>query len=278
MASGNDLLRNQWFYQHSNLASLQFSYPGLARIAWSYVCLLVLALVLLAFATTPRRRDGAPDRSIKERTDDEEKTPARRAGLPGMSRAAAHAADAMDPQLRNRCRRAVAGGLHYLRGQQAPDGSVLKSVGITALSLRAFLESPEKYSESDGPFITRQVEFMLANVQADGSISTTLQSTAYNTAVALNALAATKNPEVRRRDRRRRESTCSATRPTRSEGYKPDHRFYGGIGYGGGERPDMSNLYIVLEGLKATSDRPEGSRLAEGAGVRQSFAEPQREQ
>ena len=29
VASGNDLLRNQWFYQHSNLAALQFSYPSL---------------------------------------------------------------------------------------------------------------------------------------------------------------------------------------------------------------------------------------------------------
>ena len=30
VASGNDLLRNPWFYQHSNLAALQFSYPSLA--------------------------------------------------------------------------------------------------------------------------------------------------------------------------------------------------------------------------------------------------------
>ncbi len=29
VASGNDLLRNQWFYQHANLAALLFSYPGL---------------------------------------------------------------------------------------------------------------------------------------------------------------------------------------------------------------------------------------------------------
>jgi len=169
--------------------------------------------------------------------------------------AAAHAADAMDPQLRNRCRRAVAGGLHYLRGQQAPDGSVLKSVGITALSLRAFLESPEKYSESDGPFITRQVEFILANVRADGSISTSLQSTAYNTAVALNALAATKNPKYDAVIAGARKYLLSH-QADEGEGYTPDHAFYGGIGYGGGERPDMSNVYIVLEGLKATSTDP----------------------
>ncbi len=75
----------------------------------------------------------------------------------------AHAANgAMDPDLRRRTVRAIAGGLHYLRGQQAPDGSLLKSVGITALALRGFLESPEKYNEADGAFVTRQVEFLLA--------------------------------------------------------------------------------------------------------------------
>lgn len=167
----------------------------------------------------------------------------------------AHAAPDMDPALRRRCVRGIAGGLHYLRGQQAPDGSILKSVGITALSLRAFLESPEKYNESDGPFITRQVEFILANVRSDGSISTTLQSTAYNTAVAMVALAATKNPKY--------DAVIAGARKyllthqaDEGEGYKPDHQYYGGIGYGGGERPDMSNLYVVLEGLKATSTDP----------------------
>lgn len=50
VASGNDLLRNEWFYQHSNLASLQISYPRLAHLAWSYVSACsTLALVALAF-------------------------------------------------------------------------------------------------------------------------------------------------------------------------------------------------------------------------------------
>ena len=172
-----------------------------------------------------------------------------------LAAASAGAADKMDPQLLRRGRRAVAGGLHYLRGQQAADGSLLKSVGITALALRAFLESPEGYNESDGPFVTRQVDFLLANVKNDGSISASLQATAYNTAVALNALAATRNPKY--------DAVIAAARKflihhqaDEEEGYKPDHPYYGGIGYGGGERPDLSNVYIVLEGLKATSTDP----------------------
>lgn len=168
---------------------------------------------------------------------------------------ASHAADPMDPALREKARRAVDAGLHYLRGQQAEDGSVAKSVGITALSLRAFLESHRGYNEGDGPFITRQVEYIVSKVNDDGSISESLQNRSYNTAVVLNALGATKNPKY--------EPIVAGGRKflvghqiDEGEGYKADHRYYGGVGYGGDERPDMSNLYLALEGLKAASTDP----------------------
>lgn len=164
-------------------------------------------------------------------------------------------AEGLDPDLRRRVVRSIAGGLHYLRGQQAQDGSLFKSVGVTALALRAFLESPEKYTENDGPFITRPVEFLLANVRADGSISASLQSTAYNTAVAINALAATGNPKYAAAIAGA-QKYLAGHQADEGEGYTPDHPFYGGIGYGGGERPDLSNLYVVLEGLKAASTDP----------------------
>jgi len=54
VASSNDLLRNQWFYQHSNIASLQVEYPALAGIVWSYA-LLLLALGLLVLTLRRRR-------------------------------------------------------------------------------------------------------------------------------------------------------------------------------------------------------------------------------
>lgn len=180
-------------------------------------------------------------------------TPA--AGLLALAPAAFAATDKMDPEIRRRAVRAVAGGLHFLRGQQGPDGSVMRSVGITALSLRAFLESPSAYNESDGPFITRQVEFIAGAARPDGSISTTLQSTAYNTAVAMNALVATKNPKYAAIIEGGRKYLAKH-QTDEDEGYKPDHRYYGGIGYGGGERPDLSNLYVSLEGLKAAATDP----------------------
>ena len=168
---------------------------------------------------------------------------------------AARAAGAMDADLRSKARRAVANGLHYLRTQVGSDGSLLKSVGVTALSLRAFLESPAAYNESDGGFVTRQVDFLLSKVQADGSISESMQAKSYNTAVALNALAATKNPKYKDVIAGGRKFLISH-QMDENEGYQPDHRYYGGIGYSGGERPDLSNVYFALEGLKAADTDP----------------------
>ena len=73
--------------------------------------------------------------------------------------------------------------------------------------------------------------------------------------MAINALVATKNPKYDAVIAGARKYLLSH-QADEGEGYKPDHPFYGGIGYGGGERPDLSNVYIVLEGLKAAATDP----------------------
>lgn len=55
VASGNDLLRNAWFYQHANLAALRFSYPGLTGIMLSYGTAVVLLALAAPAALKPRR-------------------------------------------------------------------------------------------------------------------------------------------------------------------------------------------------------------------------------
>ncbi|WP_405234312.1 prenyltransferase/squalene oxidase repeat-containing protein [Lentisalinibacter salinarum] len=165
-------------------------------------------------------------------------------------------ADKMDPELRSKAQRAVDAGLHYLRNNQADDGSWSDSVGVTALGLRAFLESHRGYGERDGAFITRPIAFLLAHVNPDGSISETNQNRNYNTAVSLTALAATGNDEY---DEviRGGQNFLKGLQIDEEEGYESDHAYYGGIGYGGDERPDLSNAYMALEGLRASSMDPE---------------------
>ena len=161
----------------------------------------------------------------------------------------------LDPDLRGKARNAIADGLRFLRSTQNEDGSWKKSVGITALALRAYLESFRGYNESDGAFITKPISFMLSNIKPDGAISESNINRAYNTATAMYALAATKNPKYA-------DAIAGAQKYLgvlqidEGEGYQRDHRYYGGIGYGNDERPDLSNQYLALEGLRASALDP----------------------
>lgn len=167
----------------------------------------------------------------------------------------AAADEAMDPDLKSKAERATDNGLRYLREHQAEDGSWSGSVGITALALRAYLESRRKYNEEDGPFITRPIQFLLYNVQPDGSITESINNRNYNTAVAITALQATGNPKYKEIIENG-QKFLKGIQLDEKNGYKPDHKYYGGIGYGGDERPDLSNEYHAIEALKATSLDP----------------------
>ena len=171
---------------------------------------------------------------------------------------AAHADETagMDPELRDKVKRSVDAGLHFLRAQQSDAGSWSNSVGVTALGLRAFLQSHRGYNETDGAFITRPIEFVLAHINDDGSISETNQNRNYNTAVAMTALAATNNEDYSEA-LSGAQSFLKGLQIDEEEGYESEHSYYGGIGYGGDERPDLSNAYMALEGLQASATDPD---------------------
>jgi squalene-hopene/tetraprenyl-beta-curcumene cyclase len=168
---------------------------------------------------------------------------------------AATGGESMDSQLREQARRSVDRGLHFLREQEAEDGSWSNSVGMTALGLRAFLNSHRGYKESDGAFITRPLQFILSKANEDGSLSESLQNRSYNTALALTAIAATKNPKY---DGviAKGQAFLKKHAVDEGEGYDRTHPYYGGIGYGGDERPDLSNQFFSLQALRATSLDP----------------------
>ncbi len=176
--------------------------------------------------------------------------------IAGIVPAAFAAGNGMDPALHSQAKRATDNGLRYLRETQGEDGSWSGSVGITALALRAYLESHRRYTEEDGAFITRPVDFLLANVNADGSISETANNRNYNTAVAMVALQATGNPDYAGVIRNAQRFLVGL-QLDEDEGYDVDHKYFGGIGYGGDERPDLSNQYHAIEALQATALDPE---------------------
>ncbi|HFD31578.1 MAG TPA: hypothetical protein ENJ28_02530 [Gammaproteobacteria bacterium] len=161
----------------------------------------------------------------------------------------------MDPTLEKKIKRAADKGMRFLRDRQGKDGSWSRSVGITAIALRGFLESHRGYNESDGPFIEKPIKYILSHVHEDGSISESTQNRNYNTAVAIQALKATGNPkydEVIKNG----QKFILGLQLDENDDYDKKHKYYGGIGYGGDERPDLSNMYIAMESLKATALDP----------------------
>lgn len=60
LASGNDLLRNEWLYDHSNLAKLAVTYPAMSGVIATYlVTLFALLAMPLAQRNFRRRISGA---------------------------------------------------------------------------------------------------------------------------------------------------------------------------------------------------------------------------
>ncbi|MBK1630171.1 hypothetical protein CKO31_05320 [Thiohalocapsa halophila] len=176
----------------------------------------------------------------------------------GSDSATEPAADetALDTELRSEIERAIDAGLRYLRAAQADDGSWSQSVGVTALVLRAYLQSPRGSTEEDGPFIARSIAYLLDHVQDDGSISETNHNRNYNTAVAITALKATGNAEYTPVIANA-QGFLKGLQLDDEDGYARSHKYYGGIGYGGDERPDLSNMYMALEALKASDVDPD---------------------
>jgi squalene-hopene/tetraprenyl-beta-curcumene cyclase len=161
----------------------------------------------------------------------------------------------MSPQLRARAQQSVDAGVKYLVTRQAPNGSVLNSAGLTALSLTAILQNPVGASKVDQATIDRYAAFIVSKSNPDGSIVERAHDQSYNTAVSIVALAATKNPKY--------ASVVAAGQKyiagvqiAESRGFAPVDSWYGGMGYGGDERPDMSNLYIAVEAMRATAYDP----------------------
>ncbi|MGW8367820.1 MAG: prenyltransferase/squalene oxidase repeat-containing protein [Gammaproteobacteria bacterium] len=164
-------------------------------------------------------------------------------------------AEGLDPELGPEVRRAVDEGLSYLRDAQADDGSWSSSVGVTAIALRAFLESHRGYDESDGAFITRPVQFLLANVNPDGSITDDDEVGNYSTSVSIIALEATGNPAYDEIIANAQAYLSDVI--TDEDDLQRDDPYYGGIGYNAAERPDLSNQYMTMEALRASSLDPD---------------------
>ncbi|MEO0650769.1 MAG: prenyltransferase/squalene oxidase repeat-containing protein, partial [Planctomycetota bacterium] len=121
--------------------------------------------------------------------------------------------------------------------------------GITAMVVGALASIPEPRGDAVEGAIERGLAYLLGLQREDGSIHEgTLAN--YITSATILALAKTGDPS--------HADAIAAARgflmelqADEGEGYSTSHRYYGGVGYGGDERPDLSNLQLALEALTA---------------------------
>lgn len=162
----------------------------------------------------------------------------------------AEAAPAAESQLD----KTVAKGLAFLRDTaQGADGKISPRMGsgITSLAVTAALRHGVGL---DDPLVSRGLEAIEGYVQPDGGVYGTPRLKNYETCVAIVALA-----EANRRagDGRYDQTLANADAYVRglqigADGETdPSDPHYGGVGYSGKERPDLSNTAYLLEALVA---------------------------
>jgi squalene-hopene/tetraprenyl-beta-curcumene cyclase len=131
------------------------------------------------------------------------------------------------------------GGLWGFMGRPDP--------GITAMVAGALLCSPMPREPEVQQAIDRALDWLVRLQKPDGSIHQG-QVANYVTSAAVMALARAGregDAEVIAKAR----GFLTKLQADEGEGYAPGDRYYGGVGYGGDERPDLSNLQMALDAL-----------------------------
>lgn len=151
---------------------------------------------------------------------------------------------------------AIDKGLEWLRGKQEPDGSFGGYLGFTGLAATAFLKHPSGKYKSTDPFIKKTLDYIVSLQNKDGSIYDKSSQPAlpnYNTSVSIMALTAANDPKY---DEviKKAQGYIKGIQRDEGEGYAPDDKFYGGIGYGSNPSvSDLSNMSMALQALKASN-------------------------
>ena len=137
-------------------------------------------------------------------------------------------------------------GLKWLYDQQEDDGSWQHYPAITALVLSSYLRAHPSISINE-PVIANGFEFLMNCVKPDGSIFLEDMPN-YNTAICLVAFKDVNDPAF---DQviKNAEDYLMGLQIDESEDFSKDSLYYGGVGYGGDERPDLSNLQWAIEAM-----------------------------
>ncbi|MDR1485247.1 MAG: hypothetical protein LBT09_10545 [Planctomycetaceae bacterium] len=180
--------------------------------------------------------------------------------VPPPAQVAALSADSRQSKLKIANEKAVS----FLRKTQKENGSWAASprsgIGPTAVIVAGLINSGVKVDE---PVIKKGLAFLEASINKDGGIYTSPHFQNYETSVAILAFAAA-DKAIKAAGKEKSpygELLANAQKALIGQQYaesrnvnKDDPR-YGGLGYGGETRPDLSNTQFFLDALKATGKK-----------------------
>jgi len=170
---------------------------------------------------------------------------------PSRAPDAATALPEFEPATREAAVAAMRRGAEFLVGEQVEPGRWgfpgRADAGLTAMAVSALGRVPAPRSEAVDEAYSRGLEWLLSLQNDDGSIHAG-QLANYVTSAAVMALATSDDP-AHRAPIERASPFLQGLQADEGEGYSEGDRYYGGIGYGGDERPDLSNLQMALEAL-----------------------------
>lgn len=142
--------------------------------------------------------------------------------------------------------------INYLKTKQSDDGSWTSpnAPGISGLIVDALMRSGLK---PDDPTVKKGLKHLETFVQPDGGIYFVKSPTRnYETCIIMLTFKAANadghyNQILANANKYLREQQTDE-----GEGKKPDDVEYGGAGYGGKSRPDLSNTHFLIEALRAS--------------------------
>lgn len=169
-------------------------------------------------------------------------------------------AEALKPQvLLKRIKAAEDKAVKFLRSHQdrqtgavgvmKPVTAETRHPGVTAMVVLGYLGCHRGYETEQAPFIRQALEWLVSLQKDDGAIYER-DSVNYVTSLALLALEASGEERFRPNIERARDFLVRL-QANEDQGYRKQDKFYGGVGYGSDERPDLSNTQFALEAVTA---------------------------
>ncbi|MDZ4819224.1 MAG: prenyltransferase/squalene oxidase repeat-containing protein [Planctomycetota bacterium] len=153
---------------------------------------------------------------------------------------------------------AVDRGVKYLLASGAKtDGQYTPrtGIGVTALVATSLLRSGVLPTE---PTLAKSLKFIEANVREDGGIySASSRMKNYETCLGVVCLSEANKDGKYDRILKHADKFLKGLQIDERDGKGKDDQDFGGVGYGGKGRPDLSNTAFMLEALAATGNGPD---------------------